>query len=92
MGSKKEHLGLAARGKYQARRILMIGDAPGDHKAAQSAGALFFPVNPGAEELSWRTFHDEAIPRFLDGSYTEAYEESLTKTFYDLLPASPPWR
>ena len=92
MGSKKEHLGLAAKGKYPDGRILMIGDAPGDHKAALSDGALFFPVNPGAEELSWRTFHDESIPRFLDGSYTEAYEGSLTKTFYDLLPASPSWR
>lgn len=32
----------------------MIGDAPGDLKAARGNGALFFPVNPGDEEESWK--------------------------------------
>ena len=28
----------------------MIGDAPGDMRAAQANGACFYPINPGAEE------------------------------------------
>ena len=47
-------------------RILMIGDAPGDLKAARANGALFYPINPGAEDLSWKRFHDEAFDRFVD--------------------------
>src|SRR5205814_5310386 len=41
MGTKTEHLKFAAVGKYAPEKILMIGDAPGDFKAAKSNGALF---------------------------------------------------
>ena len=48
VGTKKQCMGAAA--KYAAGRSLMIGDAPGDHAAAAANHALFFPINPGAEE------------------------------------------
>ena len=44
-GTKAEHLALAAKGKYADDHILMIGDAPGDFKAAKSNGVLYFPIN-----------------------------------------------
>ena len=47
---------MAARGKYPDSKILMIGDAPGDYKAAKENGALFFPVVPGHENRSWKLF------------------------------------
>src|SRR5207247_10840318 len=50
MGTKTDHLRLAAKDKYEANKILMIGDAPGDFKAAKSNGALLFPIVPGPEE------------------------------------------
>src|SRR5881296_725881 len=53
MGTKAEHLKLAAKDKYAPFHILMIGDAPGDYNAARRNGALFFPINPGSEENSW---------------------------------------
>src|SRR6266436_278302 len=59
LGTKTEHLKFAAVGKYPAQKILMIGDAPGDFKAAKSNGALFYPINPGAEERSWERFFNE---------------------------------
>ncbi|HBT21747.1 MAG TPA: haloacid dehalogenase, partial [Verrucomicrobiales bacterium] len=43
MGTKTEHLKFAAVDNYAAEKILMIGDAPGDHKAAKANGVLFFP-------------------------------------------------
>jgi phosphoglycolate phosphatase-like HAD superfamily hydrolase len=49
-GTKTEHQKLAATGKYAPEKILMIGDAPGDHKAAKANAALFFPIVPGREE------------------------------------------
>src|SRR5204863_686747 len=59
MGTKTEHLKFAAKDKYPAEKILMIGDAPGDFKAAKSNGALFFPIVPGHEEDSWKRLFDE---------------------------------
>ena len=64
MGTKTEHIKYAAAPKYQAHRILMIGDAPGDFKAAKSNFALFYPINPGKEEQSWQRLYDEALDQF----------------------------
>lgn len=92
MGSKKEHLKLAASGKYEKDCVLMIGDAPGDLSAARANGALFFPVNPGHEEESWERFDREAIDRFFNHTYAGGYEASLIAEFEKLLPEKPPWK
>jgi phosphoglycolate phosphatase-like HAD superfamily hydrolase len=92
MGSKTEHLTLAAKGKYPSENILMVGDAPGDLKAGRDVGALFFPINPGDEEASWERFHDEAIDRFFARRYAGDYEAKLIAEFDRLLPKDPPWR
>jgi len=92
MGSKSEHLALAARGRYAPDRMLMIGDAPGDLKAARANDALFYPINPGHEEASWQRFYEEAMHRFLAGEYTGAYEAALIAEFEKLLPEMPPWK
>jgi len=90
-GKKSEHLALAAGGKYPASRVLMIGDAPGDMKAARANDALFFPINPGHEEASWQRFHDEACDKFLAEEYAGDYETRLVADFEQLLPEHPPW-
>jgi phosphoglycolate phosphatase-like HAD superfamily hydrolase len=92
MGKKALHLELAARDKYPSDHILMIGDAPGDMKAARANGAQFYPINPGHEEESWRRFVEEAAPRFLANEYAGAYESALIAEFESLLPEVPPWR
>jgi len=92
MGTKKQHLEFAAKGKYANDHILMIGDAPGDRDAAHAVGALYYPINPGAEEMSWQRFHDEASDRFLNGTYAGAYESALIAEFDQLLSDTPPWR
>jgi len=91
LGNKKEHLALAAVGKYDLDKILMIGDAPGDRKAAEANHVLFYPINPGHEDESWQRFHDEALPRFLAGTYRGVYMDALIAQFEDLLPATPTW-
>jgi phosphoglycolate phosphatase-like HAD superfamily hydrolase len=91
MGKKSEHLALAARDKYAPDRILMIGDAPGDMKAARANGALFYPINPGHEERSWQRFRQESVHRFLAGDYAGEYEAQLIDEFEKLLPSVPPW-
>jgi phosphoglycolate phosphatase-like HAD superfamily hydrolase len=91
MGTKTEHLKYAASGKYPAQKILMIGDAPGDLNAAKSNGALFYPIDPGSEERSWKRFHDEALNRFFAGTYAGEYETRLIKEFDARLPEKPAW-
>jgi len=91
MGKKKDHLALV-KDKYPEGHVLMIGDAPGDQKAAKANGLFFFPVNPGHEEASWELFHDEAAEKFRNGGYTSVFEAELIAEFEKLLPETPPWK
>ena len=91
MGKKAEHLKYAADGKYKKDRCLMIGDAPGDMKAAKANGILFYPINPGDEIKSWKRFGDEAFDKFISGQYVGNYEEKLIAEFDEYLPELPPW-
>jgi phosphoglycolate phosphatase-like HAD superfamily hydrolase len=91
LGTKTDHIRFAAVGKYPPEKILMIGDAPGDFKAANSNGALFYPINPGREEVSWQRFHQEALDRFFAGTYAGAYELGLAGEFDACLPEKPNW-
>ncbi len=91
-GSKKETLGQAKDCGYESNKVLMIGDAPGDMKAAEAVGALFYPINPGAEEASWERFINEACDRFLNGEYAGAYQQKVIDEFDSYLPERPPWK
>jgi len=91
LGTKKEHLEFATSGKYKPENVLMIGDAPGDHQAAMANGALFFPVNPGEEEASWKQLQDEGLNRFFNGTYSGNYQRKLLDKFEACLPEVPPW-
>lgn len=91
LGTKAEHIGMATRGRYEAKRVLMIGDAPGDKRAAQANHALFYPIVPQREAASWERFHKEAYDRFLSGAYAGAYEAALIAEFDAELPERPPW-
>lgn len=90
-GTKSEHITIAASGRYPSARILMIGDALGDLRAAADNGALFFPVLPGQENKSWKFFHDEALERFLSGTYGGEYQQRLIDEFRRSLPEKPTW-
>jgi phosphoglycolate phosphatase-like HAD superfamily hydrolase len=92
MGTKKEHLQVLSTGRYTDGSKLMIGDAPGDLKAARANGFLFFPVNPGSEEASWQRLVEEGLDRFFAGSFAGEYEASLVAEFEKLLPETPPWK
>lgn len=89
LGTKGEHLKLATKGRYAQGKILMIGDAPGDKKAANFVNALFYPINPGHEESSWEQFYKETYDKFLAGKYAGEYEQKLIDEFEALLPEKP---
>ena len=91
-GTKSEHLRYAARGKYPDEKILMIGDANGDLKAARSNGVLFFPINPGKEEESWEKLYKEGLDKFFSGTFKGGYEDELIMEFETYLPEHPNWK
>ena len=90
MGTKTEHLAMTTGG-YKENHVLMMGDAPGDFKAARANNALFYPISPGKEEASWKRFHDEGLDMFLGGKYAGEYEAKLIAEFDACLPENPPW-
>lgn len=87
-GTKAEHIALAAKGKYDDDKILMIGDAKGDLEAAIKNKILFYPVIPGYEEESWRKFIDEGSRRFFEGTFAGPYDNFLREEFLQYLPDS----
>jgi phosphoglycolate phosphatase-like HAD superfamily hydrolase len=91
-GTKSDHLKFAAKGKYKDTKILMIGDAMGDLKAASENGVLFYPIIPGREEQSWKRFLNEGLGRFFNETFFGEYQESLIKEFKVFLPEIPPWK
>ncbi len=92
LGTKKEHLKLGAVGKYPSNHILMVGDAQGDLEAAKANGVLFYPINPGREEGSWKRFYGEVLDLFFNEKYEGEYEAKVIKEFQAYLPETPPWK
>lgn len=92
LGTKAEHLRIATQGRHRPGRILMIGDALGDLRAARDVGACFYPINPGREADSWERFHHESYDLFLRGQFAGPYETGCTAEFISLLPETPPWK
>lgn len=90
-GSKAEHVQYAAHGKYDPDKTMLIGDAPGDRDAAKKAECLYYPILPGNEKYSWARFKDEALGKFLDGTYAGEYQQKLIDEFNSYLPDEVPW-
>ena len=86
-GTKTEHIRFATAGKgYDAGKILMVGDAPGDYKAAEGNNALFFPIIPGKEEASWAQLAGEGLAKFFAGTFPGEYQKKLLAEFDAALP------
>jgi phosphoglycolate phosphatase-like HAD superfamily hydrolase len=92
MGSKAEHLSYAMDGRWTKDRVLMIGDALGDLKAAHTNEVMFNPINPGKEDGSWRRFSSEGFDRFRQGTFLGDYMNGLIDEFKGYLPEVPPWK
>jgi len=68
-GSKTLQLQKAMAACGEGVRALMLGDTDSDGKCAHEAGAMFYPIMPGDEAASWKTFRQEILPMFLAGKY-----------------------
>ena len=91
LGTKRECIRKAMEGKYSADKVLMVGDAPGDHDAAAANGVLFYPIIPGREVESWSRMRTEAAEKFHAGEYAGAYMENMLARFDEVLQGEPNW-
>ena len=80
-GNKKAQLKAATENKYSNGCMLMIGDAKGDLEAALSAGAWFYPMIPGKEELSWQELFDKYLDIYLAGNFNQSVQDELLDKF-----------
>lgn len=62
---------------YEQDKILMVGDAIGDLEAARQNEVRFYPILVGQEGLAWKRLQMEAIPKLLEGSFDENYQNQL---------------
>ena len=76
---------------YDKSRILMIGDALGDYRAAEGAGARFYPICPNAEDASWEEFYGKVAELFLSDAYTDAVQQHYLDELDRVLPDRPSW-
>lgn len=81
-GTKEMCLRSLTEHGYEKDHVLMIGDAPADKMAAESAEALFYPVLAYQETESWEEFAEEGLKRFLEGTFAGTYQEEKIKEFY----------
>ncbi|MDA3872718.1 MAG: HAD hydrolase-like protein [Kiritimatiellae bacterium] len=91
LGAKPHQVDLAIQqGGYDLDKVLLMGDAPGDLKAARESGICFYPTLPGKESDCWRRFVEEDFDRFLQGTYRGEVEQLHIANFEHLLQDSPP--
>nr|KAB0648017.1 HAD family hydrolase [Aerococcus sanguinicola] len=84
-GSKKDAIANLLEHGYDKHKILMVGDAPGDLKAATDNGVLFYPIIFGQEEESWAGLENTGLDKFLNDDYAGQYQESKIQDFEDNL-------
>lgn len=90
-GSKKEVI-RSIRDHYDRDHILMMGDAPGDRKAAEENSVSFYPILPNAESKSWKRFLEGDAETFFTGRNREEMLGERYEEFLLSLPEKAPWQ
>ncbi|MCZ0717252.1 HAD family hydrolase [Aerococcus kribbianus] len=85
VGPKQVAIAKLLEAGYDKDNVLMVGDAPGDLKAAQNNGVHYYPIMPDDEKASWERFKNEALAKFQAGEYGGDYEDGLIQAYNDLL-------
>lgn len=80
-GTKAYCIGQLLQKGYEKAHVLMIGDAPGDQKAAEDNGVLYYPILVKKEKSSWERFLSEGLEKFLSGTYSGKYQEERINEF-----------
>lgn len=83
-GTKAECIKELKKQGYGEDHILMVGDAVGDRKAAETNGVFYYPILVKKEAKSWEEFKNIALDRFT-GLDFKGYEADKKKQFEENL-------
>lgn len=86
VGSKEHCIKMLNFQGYAPGHVLMVGDAPGDLKAAESAGVYYYPILVCFEKQSWQELMDYGFEALRNGEYA-SYEAEKKAQFYANLGA-----
>ncbi|MBQ8281127.1 MAG: HAD hydrolase-like protein [Lachnospiraceae bacterium] len=85
VGSKAYCIQELLKKGYDTDKVLMTGDAPGDLDAAKKNGVYYYPILVKYEKESWVEFVEKAVPKLIDGTYGNGYQEEKENQFFDNL-------
>ena len=85
IGSKAYCISKLIEKGYDRTKVLMVGDALGDLKAAESNEVSFYPIMVKKEKESWSRFTKEALEKFIGNSYSGEYQEKVIDEFKENL-------
>lgn len=80
-GKKEEAIADIAK-ENSGADIMMVGDSPGDLKAAKTNNVSFYPINVGKEKESWLRLKDEVLAKLMSGEFSKADEEKYIDEFW----------
>lgn len=63
------------------KKIVMVGDAPGDLDAAQQNQVHYYPIVVGKETESWDRLKTDAKERLISGQFDQDYQDRLIREF-----------
>lgn len=81
IGSKAYCISKLIEKGYDRTKVLMVGDALGDLKAAESNEVLYYPIMVKKEKDSWERFTKEALEKFIGDLYIGEYQEKVINEF-----------
>ena len=81
IGSKAYCISKLIEKGYDRTKVLMVGDALGDLKAAESNEVLYYPIMVRKEKDSWERFTKEALEKFIGDIYIGEYQEKVINEF-----------
>lgn len=84
-GTKQHCIAELKKKGYDANKILMVGDAHGDLHAAQNNDVNFYPILVNKEGFSWDRLLNEAVPKLIEGTFDEKYQNQLIEEFNNSL-------
>ena len=84
-GTKQHCIAELKKKGYDTEKVLMVGDAPGDLQAAKNNNVRYYPILVGKEKFSWERLVNEAVPKLMNGTFDEKYQNELIKEFNDSL-------
>lgn len=79
-GTKSHCIG-KLKSKYASDKILFVGDAVGDLRAARENQILFYPILAGQEEVSWKKF-EQTMELFFSGCYGGEIQKQQMRCFW----------